>query len=307
MSLNLHHLEIFHAIAESQSVGRAAERLGISQPAVSKQLKTLEQSLAATLLRRNKKGIQLTEEGLLLAGYAKRIFALSEEAEHALDELRGLQRGKLSVGAGTTIGVYVLPDALVRFRQRFPAIKLDLELAASDRLREMLRERAIDFALTETALPSPELDSDIFWTDELVAIVPPTHKLARGRDIAASKLAQEPFIVRESGSPTGSLVERVMRERKIKVEAVLSLSSTEAVKRAVAAGLGVSIVPKMSIGAELQAKQLHALHLRDIRARRPIYLVRQHGRSDTRAAIAFLCILKHVVRGTLPTFRRSGF
>src|SRR5215210_7842630 len=115
MSMNLHHLALFLAVAEERSVSRASKRLLVSQPAVSKQLKQLERAVGAPLFDRTPRGVRPTQAGELLTGYAKRIFGLADEAEQALAELRGLRRGSLSLAAGTTIGVYLLPDLFVRF------------------------------------------------------------------------------------------------------------------------------------------------------------------------------------------------
>src|ERR1700691_5629275 len=123
MELNLGHLAVFHAVAEEKSISRGAERLLVSQPAVSKQVRLLEQSVAATLLERTPRGVRLTEAGAILAGYARRIFAVQAEAIRALEELRGLQRGRLAIGASTTIGVYLLPEIFVEFRRPFPPIE----------------------------------------------------------------------------------------------------------------------------------------------------------------------------------------
>ena len=132
------------------------------------------------------------------------------------------------------------------------------------------------------------------------------HRLARRRTVSAAVFSREPFVAREAVSGTQSLVERVFRERRLRVTPIIRLSSTEAVKRAVSAGLGVSIVSKMSLGFEIEAKKLAVLKLTDVPLRRPIYVVRLRGRRESRAVTAFLCLLKHVIRGTLPRLKESS-
>jgi DNA-binding transcriptional LysR family regulator len=303
MDLDLQSLELFDAVGRLRNVTRAAESLMVSQPAVSKRLKALERRLEVTLLERSGRGIRLTSEGELLAGFTRRIFSLVGEALTQLGDLQQLRRGRLAIGAGTTVAVYLMPEAIVRFRQRFPGITLHLETGMSQALAEHLRDGVIEFGLTEAMLPAPEFESTLLMSDELVGIVHPNHALAKAGSVSAKKFAAEPFVVREAESGGYSLVERVFRERKLKVQPIISLSSTEAVKRAVAAGLGASIVSRMSIDLELAAKKLAALKLTDVRVRRPIYIVRCRGRSESKAATAFLCILKHVIRGTLPKLR----
>src|SRR5689334_3520995 len=121
--MNINHLAIFHAVAEEGSVSRGASRLHISQPAVSKQLRGLERSLGVALFHRLSKGVQLTEAGALLAGYARNLFTLEREAENALAELRSLERGRLTIGASTTIGNYLLPTVCAAFREAHPGIE----------------------------------------------------------------------------------------------------------------------------------------------------------------------------------------
>ncbi|HEX3357299.1 MAG TPA: LysR substrate-binding domain-containing protein, partial [Tepidisphaeraceae bacterium] len=295
--LSLSHLSIFNAVANAGSVTKAAEAISVSQPAVSKQIKLLESDVGVRLFERVGRGVRLTGPGITLAEYTRRIFTLVEEAEATLSDLQGLRKGRLSIGAGATVGAYLLPDTLVRFRQRFPGVTLNLEVGSSHLLRQRLREGSIEFALMEKSLPSPEFESLMYLADELVGIVPPKHPAARVKTITAAKFAKEPFVVREAESGTRSLVERAFAERGLRVHPAMALSSTEAVKRAVAAGLGVSIVSKMSLGAEVEAGHLAVVRLKDLLLRRPIYLVRQANRHESKAATAFLCLLKHVVRG----------
>src|SRR5206468_2202239 len=140
----------------------------VSQPAVSKQLKTLERAAGARLFDRHPKGVRLTGAGEVLADYARRIFGLADEAETALADLQSLRRGQLNIGAGTTIGVYFLPELLVRYRQRFPGIQLGLEIEGSAILQRQLLDGTIEFGLTEVPIRRPEVEATVFMHDELV-------------------------------------------------------------------------------------------------------------------------------------------
>jgi DNA-binding transcriptional LysR family regulator len=153
--MNINHLAIFHAVAEEGSLTRAAERLHVSQPAVSKQLRELEKSVGMALFHRLSKGVRLTEAGELLAGYARNLFAIEAEAEHALGELRGLERGRLTVGSSTTIGMYLLPQVLAHFHRQFPRIELHLEIANAEQIRQRLTDNTLDLALSEASFPRP--------------------------------------------------------------------------------------------------------------------------------------------------------
>ena len=300
MPLNLNHLAVFHAVAETGGVTPAAQRLMVSQPAVSKQVKELERSLEVRLFDRHAKGVRLTDAGATLADYARRIFALAAEAEAAMSDVTGLRRGSLSVGASPALGTYLLPKALVYFRQRFPGVQLHLEIGNAHLLRGRLLDGALDLALTEADLRWPEFEARVMFEDELVAVAHPCHPLARQRQVSAERLCREPFVVRETGSQTRSLVERALADAGHAVTPVLSLGSSEAVKQAVAAGLGVAMVSKLAIAAEVADGRLTVLRLKGLSVRRPVRLLRPRGRTESRAAHAFGCILEHAARGSLP-------
>jgi DNA-binding transcriptional LysR family regulator len=264
----------------------------ISQPAVSKQLAQLERNLGVKLLDRLPRGIRLTEAGALLAGYADRLFAVEAEAENALLELRGLRRGRLRLGASTTLGVYLLPDAFVRFKKAHPEIDLSLEVIGSPAVERRLIDGDLDLGFTESFSGSEDLNAVPFGADELVPIVPPGHPLSRKRRVTPEEFCAEPFVVRETGSETKSFVERALAAKGLAVRPVISLGTTEAIKRAVAAGMGVAIVSRMSIGLELDARRLALVRVAGLAMRRPIYRVQLARSEPSVAAGRFLESLK---------------
>jgi DNA-binding transcriptional LysR family regulator len=301
-TVNLHHLAVFHAVAEEGSVSKGAQRLLVSQPAVSKQIRDFERSLKTALFDRLPRGLRLTEAGKMLAEHARRIFAATADAERALDELNGLVRGRLAVGASTTIGVYMLPDLFMRFRQAHPAIDISLALGTSDGIQELLLTGAIDIGLTEAPVASDSFESAMFMEDELVAIAPPGHALARKRKITAEMICREPFVVRETGSQSKSLVERTLADRGLSVRPTMSLGSTEAIKRAVAAGLGVAIVSRLTVGLEQKAGRLTIVRVADLRIRRPLYKVILRGSHASRSVAAFGSMLNAAARPATEKF-----
>ncbi len=290
--MNLNHLHIFHAVANSGSVTLGAERLMVSQPAVSKQIGLLERALKTKLFERHARGVRLTASGEILAGYARRIFALADEAHGALDDLAGLRTGRLAIGASTTLGVYLLPKVLVEFRRQYPGVQLHLEIENAQVLQQRLEDGLLDLGLTEVGIESAQLSAELFMQDDLIAVASPRHPLAKRRSVAAKAICQEPFITRETGSTTKSLVERTLAERGLLVNSVLSLSSTEAIKQAVSAGLGVAIISRMAAQPDLRAKRLVELRVSGLNLKRPIHLVRLKSREQSNAANAFLEILK---------------
>jgi len=285
--MNYNHLMIFLAVAEEGSVSRGAGRLFISQPAVSKQIAVLEASLKAKLFDRLPKGVRLTDAGHLLLGYARRLSALEREAEQAMAELQGLMRGTLTIGASLTVGAYLMSDLLADYSRCFPHIALTLEIANTGNVQRMLREGKLDLALTEGFADDPDLDAAVFAHDELVAIAPPGHPLLAEAPVTAARLLGEPLILREPGSGTRAVLERALAALGLSVTPLMSLGSTEAIKRAVAAGAGLAVVSRLALNLELETGRLAVLPLSDLSLRRPLHRLTRHGAYESRAAQAF--------------------
>jgi DNA-binding transcriptional LysR family regulator len=233
-----------------------------------------------------------------LQDYARRIFALRDGAEQAMADLDSLRLGHLSVGAGPTVGVYLLPRVLVGFRRRYPQIRLNLETEGPDVLRQRLIDGMLDLAITEAAPPAAtELLSTVVAHDVLVPIAAKNHPAAASkRPMSAAAFARYPFIAREVGSGAKSLVERTLAARGLAVQPVLTVASTEAIKQAVIAGLGVAMVSRLSIRTEIEARQIVELPVKGMAIRYPIYHVRRRGRSKSQAVTAFLQMLDEVRR-----------
>jgi DNA-binding transcriptional LysR family regulator len=288
--MNRNHLALFHAVAKAGGISRGAERARVSQPAVSKQIKDLERELNVRLLERLPRGTRLTQAGVILADYAERLDLLEREAARAIQEFRGLQRGRLAVGVSTTIAAYLLPQVLGRFHQEHPQIELRVEIANTRDIQKLLRTGTVEIGLTEGTGEAEGLRSAIFHQDHLVAIAPPGHPLLRRR-VAARDLCRQPFVMREPGSGTRAVVELALARRELAVKPVLSLSSTEAIKRAVIAGLGVAIVSRLAISLELQLGLLAMVPLEDLPIVRPLHLQTVQGQPPTPAAARFLAFL----------------
>jgi len=273
--MNLNHLAILLAIAEEKTITKAADRLMISQPAVSKQIRILERNLGVQLLEREARRIRLTHAGQVLSSYGRKIFDLDAEAERTIREIRGLSRGRLAIGASTTIGTYLLPEVFVQFRKKHPGIETTFEIGSSPTIYRRLEEGALDVAFTETPPSDQQLAARTFASDQLVAIAKPGHPIFGHKKVSARTLCKEPFVVRATGSDTKSFVERALSQRGLEINAVMAFDTTEAIKRAVAAGIGVAIVSHLSISLELKARTLATVQVSDLRIRRPLYLVRR--------------------------------
>ena len=289
--MNRNHLALFHAVAQAGGISRGAERLHVSQPAVSKQIKELEDALGIRLLERLPRGSRLTDGGKLLAQYVQRMAVVEHETARAIDEFRGLKRGRLAVGASTTIGAYLLPQVFGEFHRQHPDIELRLEIANTETIQNQLMEGSIEVGLTEGLMEAEHLDSEVFHEDELVAIAPRGHPLLKQKRVTARELCREPFILREAGSGTRAVVERALGKRGLTVKPVLSLASPEAIKRAVIAGVGVAIVSRLAIGCELQIGSLVVIPVKDLVIRRPLHLQKLQSKSPSPAVSQFLKLL----------------
>ncbi len=294
--MNFHHLTIFDAVAREKSIGRAGRRLRISQPAVSKQLQLLEHTLGTALVDRLPRGVRLTAAGELLAGYTQRIMNLAAEAELALAELRGLRGGRLTVGASTTIGIYFLPELLARYRRLYPRIALNLEVANTDVIQQYLHERRVDIAVTEGFVHLPELQARVFLVDELVPIVPFGHPLSHARSVRLERFCAEPVLMREQGSGTREVIEAALGKKGVEITPLMTLGSTEAIKRSVSAGVGVSFVSSLTIQQELQDHRLATVALKGFRLERSLHVVQARDQSVSAAVRAFLELLEEATR-----------
>jgi DNA-binding transcriptional LysR family regulator len=286
--MNRHHLAAFYAVARELSFSRGAERLMVSQPAVSQQVRSLEAALGLELFDRMPKGIRLTEAGELLMGYAERMDALEREAAATLEELRGAKRGRLTVGASFSIAAYLLPEVLGAFRRRWPEIELRLEVANSRAIAQRVSDHSLDMGLTSAPVGSADLLEEPFHHDRIVAIVSSGHALSRAGRVTLERFGREPLLVREAGSGSRAVVEKALVERGLAWRSHLELGSTEAIKGAVAAGVGVAFVSDFAVVPEVAVGRLAVIPIAGLDLRRALYLVRARGKQQKRAEIAFL-------------------
>lgn len=299
--LNLNHLRVFTAIAHEGGITAAARRLRVSQPAVSKQLADFERDLDLVLFDRLPRGVRLTPAGELLLGHADRLFAAEVAAETELSRLRGLERGRLSIGASTTIGGYLVPTVFGDFHGLHPNVDLELEIANTAAIQDAVLEGRIDLGLTEGFVSSDALRVETVHHDEIILITRPDHPLQTRRFITADTLRELPLICREQGSGTRDVIEAALGRIGIdSLEPVMTMGSTEAAKHAVAGGLGVSFVPRLTVELELQTGRLATLPVRGLKIERGLHLVTLPGKSSSPAAAAFIELLRHRLRDDSP-------
>lgn len=290
--MNLNHLSIFQAVAAADSISRGAERLHISQSAVSKQLADFELALGLKLFDRLPRGVRLTEPGRLLLGYANRLFAIEAEAERALVDLRQLVHGRITIGASRTIGSYLLPERLAAFCQQHPGVELEVQVDNTNTIERRLVSGEIDLGFTEGVVNDAQLDYAVFAQDELVLIAHPGHVAVRQAPLSVSDLEDFPMLMHEIGSGTREVTEIALANRKVRIRPAMTLASTEAIKQTVAAGAGLAFLSALSIQTELDAGRLVVVPVRQLRIRRPLYQVRLRTATPSPSLQAFLDALK---------------
>jgi DNA-binding transcriptional LysR family regulator len=275
--LNLNHLSIFQAVAASGSISAGAQRLHISQSAVSKQLGEFEHALGVMLFDRLPRGVRLTEAGRLLQGYANRLIATESEAEAAIRDLKMGVRGRLRIGASRTAGAYLLPPLLAGFARRFPSVEIFLDVENTATIESKLIASEIDIGFAEGIVGSELLEYRVFASDELVLIAAPDHPITREQPAPLSSIVQHPVLMHEVGSGTRAITERAFSAKKLALRPSMTLASTEAIKHAVATGVGIAILSAFAVRTELAAKTLTVVPMKGLRIRRPLYRVQRRG------------------------------
>ncbi|MHB1232829.1 MAG: LysR family transcriptional regulator [Burkholderiales bacterium] len=287
-------LQVFHTVAKQLSFTKAAELLYMTQPAVTFQVKQLEEHFNTRLFERGHSKITLTPAGEVALEYAERILNLTGEMETRLGELTGQISGTLLVGASTTIAEYMLPRLLGDFKAQYPHVHARLTVANSETIELKVADHALDVGLIESPSHHPQLTSHVCCEDDLVAICSPKHQVAKYESITPAQLAELPYVSRESGSGTREVVDDYFRQNGIQPEDLhitMELGSREAIKGAVEAGLGIAIVSRATILKEVKLGDLIAVTLNP-RLIRPLSLVYAKEKFRSRLLQTFLdCVV----------------
>lgn len=270
-------LKVFRAVAEKLNFTQAAESLFLTQPAVTLQIKTLEEELGVKLFDRAGGKVRLTGAGEVLLEYAAKIAELYAEAEIAVGAFLGEERGKLSVGASTTIAQYVLPKLVGEFLAAHPRVEFSMLGANTDGIVRALDAGEIQLGLVEGPVSRPDLKIEKFVADEIVAVVPAAHEWAqRTAKITVSDLRAEPLIMRERGSGTRRVVEDALKKAGLKLRDLniaIELDSTEAIKSAIEANLGLGFVSRRGLRREIELGTLAALEIEKLKIARQFQFV----------------------------------
>jgi DNA-binding transcriptional LysR family regulator len=278
-------LKVFHTVAKLLSFTKAAEALHMTQPAVTFQVRQLEEYFNTRLFDRTHNKVSLTPTGERVSDFAERIFELYNEMENSVRDLTGEISGTLTIGASTTIAEYMLPALLGEFKNQYPEINLRLKVSNSDGIVSMVEHNVIDLGIVEAPVSNKNLIVEVCHDDHLVVVTAPGHDLAiRGTSVKPEELKQYPFVCREEGSGTREVITQFLIDQNVKpaeMNYCMELGSPEALKGAVEADMGISILSRSTIAKELKLNTLAELQL-DPPLNRPFSFVRQRQKFRVR-------------------------
>ena len=314
MHLTLRQLKVFESVARHLNYTRAAGELHLTQPAVSMQVKQLEESLGVALFEQLGKRIHLTEAGAEALAYARAITQQLDELESVLNRIKGLSGGRLRISVATTAN-YFIPTLLGTFARRYPNVTVSLDVTNRETLLRQLNENTVDLVIMGQPPVEADVEAEAFMDNPLVVVAPPDHALASMKNIPLSRLQEETFLVRESGSGTRIAMERFFSEREIQLKTGMEVGSNEAIKQSVQAGLGLGLLSRATIEQELELKRLAVLDVADFPIMRHWYVVHRKGKRLSAPAQKFKEFLKKEARSIIrdgdskddASRRRNGF
>jgi len=253
--MDVRQLEMFQAVAEAGSFTQAAQRLHVSQSAISRQVKLLEEELQGLLLHRGARQVTLTQAGELLLRLASRVQQDMQEVASQISETHELRRGTLTLAGGMTVCMFILPRLLKKYRSLYKRVDLRVVSGSSEELQGMLRSHEVDLALLTLPIVAKDLEVLPLLKEELVVVTAPGHPLSRKRTVEPGELGRFPLIVYEPGSNTRKVIDQFFIDQKIPMEIAMETENVEIIKAMVAAGLGITLVPYMAIAREARQRR----------------------------------------------------
>lgn len=286
LHLTLRQLQVFESAATLLNFSVAAKQLFLSQPAVSMQIKQLEENIGLPLFEQMGKKLFLTQAGRELFHYSRTITQQLAEMESVFDEMKGLGQGKLTLSVVNTAN-YFTPQLLARFCQRYPGINVNLQVANRDAVLKQLADNSTDLAIMGQPPDGMDVSAESFLDNPLVVIAAPDHPLAKLKQVKFARLSTESFLSRESGSGTRSAMERIFAEHKIHPHISMEMETNEAIKQAVQAGMGLGILSLHSIELELETGRLAMLNVEHFPLLRHWFVTHRSNKRLSGAALAF--------------------
>ncbi len=289
--MDMRRLEVFCKVVELKSFTGAAKALSLSQPTVSEHIRTLEETVNERLLDRLGREVLATPAGRVFYQYARNIVQMRDEAIQALEQFRGNLAGRLILGASTIPGTYMLPKFIGDFKSAHPAIQITLRIADTAQVVEQVIEGDLEAGLVGSKWTDRRLLMEELFTDQLVLAVFPEHPWASKGRIKLKELKEEPFILRERGSGTRMVMNRILEESGFdvsKIPVVAEMGSTEAVRQGIKAKIGISILSLHAVVEDIEHGLLTRVDIENTRFLRPLYLIQRRNRQMSPLCTAFL-------------------
>lgn len=302
--MDLYQLETFLAVAEEKGFSRAAVRMRRTQPAISHTIRKLEEEVGEPLFERASREGTLTAAGELLQNYAERLLRLRSEASTAMEELRSLERGRLTVLANEYTCLWLLP-VLDGFRKEWPQLAVTVQRSLASRIPDQLQERVAEFGMLSFRPEAERLQSIAVYTDSVALVVAPRHPLAARKEVSIRELGAENFVAHIVASPLRQRVIETFARHQTPLNMGVELPSLEAIKRFVALGNGVALVPGLTVQPELARRDLVQVGVPELKIARRLWLVHRAQTEMSHAGRAFLTVVKKLAaeRGQPFTFR----
>ena len=293
--MNPRHLRTFLAVRKYLNYTRAAEEVFLTQPAVSRQMRQLEEELGVRLFEQIGKSLHVTDAGETLAVEAEKLLGAMERTAEAVRSHRSAELGSVRIGASTTPGFYLLPDLLGQFHRRFPKVALHYTVENSLKIEQKIVRNELDLGFVGAHLSSEELDLKPLVEDEIVCYAGPSHRFAKARRIDPISLEEEMWVIREKGSATRRIFEDWLSSRKGSIRNAIELTCPEACKALVRAGIGLSFMSVHGLRSEFQAKRLVRVPVTGMSLKRPIFLARHSGKHNSPVMESFLAIVENAL------------
>jgi DNA-binding transcriptional LysR family regulator len=285
-------LEFFLQVIAEGSFSKAADTVGRTQPAVSIAIRRLEEEVGAPLFDRSQKTPTLTEAGLAIQDYARRILILRDQARGAVNELRELKRGLVRVGANESTSLYLLPQVILSFREKHPEVKVEIYRHVSERLPREVLGRNVDFAVLAFEPEDRDLESFCVLRDELSLILNPEHPLAKRKEVTVEELGRESFLAHNVKTASRNKVVEVFAEHHTPLNITLELATVETIKRFVQLKVGLAFVPHMCVREELERGTLATVPVRGLTYARTLWATHRRHATHSHATAAFLAVLR---------------
>jgi LysR family transcriptional regulator, low CO2-responsive transcriptional regulator len=293
-------LASFLEVAKLQSFSRAAEKIYRTQPAISAQVRLLEQECGEKLFDRSGKKVQLTPAGEILQRYAQRIIELNREALQAIAELNQTARGKLHIGANEATCLYVLPKTFFRFRELYPLVQISIYRNFSHKILQKVQEGAIELGIVTLPQTANNMEAIPVFRDEMQVIVPASHPLATNRSATVEEVANFPLILPKTGH-TRVVLDRLLRAYREHLQVSMELASVETIKKFVGAGLGISIISRAYAQAEVAAGLVKLIPIEGLKLYRELGLIYRRDRYLSLPAKVFIETVRESTKKSSPS------